>query len=116
MNETGSHAAAQVAREAAVETVCGILERFEWIVEILGRLNREATPSPGDEDLRHGCQRALTSMLAALSRIRPAPPGKACKAEKSIRRVLNTKGADQCVDRDQFERLEQLVNRILGGN
>jgi hypothetical protein len=53
-------------------------------------------------------------MLAGLSRIYPPPPGKASKAEKSVRRILQTKGANEWIDRDQFARFEQLINRILG--
>jgi hypothetical protein len=56
----------------------------------------------------------LTAMLAGLARIKPAPPGKACKAEKSVRRHFQTQAAGEVIDRDQFQRLEQLVNRILG--
>jgi hypothetical protein len=52
-------------------------------------------------------------MLAGLSRITPAPQGKACKMEKTVRRILRTKGADKWLDRDQFERLQQLVDRVL---
>lgn len=83
-------------------------------MEILGRLNRSDTPAAGDDDLRHGCERALTAMLVRLAQMKPAPPGKACKAEKSVRRHFQTKAAGEVIDSDQFQRLEQLVNRILG--
>jgi hypothetical protein len=114
MSSIASQPAPQEQRESAAEAVAGVMARFDLILDILGRLNRSDVPAPGDDDLRHGCERALTTMLAKLARMKPAPPGKASKAEKQVRRLFQTEAAGEVIDRDQFERLEQLVNRILG--
>lgn len=83
-------------------------------MEILGELGKASVPFPGDADIQHGCKRALTAMLLELSRIEPAPPGKASKQEEMARSWLQTRTAAQWMDADQLERFHHFLDRILG--
>jgi len=101
-------------RESSANAINQAMSRFPLIVEILDRLDRADIPQSGDDDIRHGCQRALTSMLAELSRIQPAPDGKISKAEKAALGQLYVQRADQLIDPDQLQRFQQFIDRILG--
>jgi hypothetical protein len=101
-------------RKRSAEAINRALTRFPLIVEILGEIDKAEVPYPGDEDIRHGCERALTSMLAELARIEPAPPGKSVKAEETALSIVQSQAAGRLVNADQLQRIDQLVERILG--
>lgn len=103
-------------RKQSAEAVNRVMTRFPLIVEILGELEKAEIPFPGDDDIRHGCERALTTMLVELARIEPAPQGKATKAEDTARTWLNLKAADRLVNADQLQRIQQFIERILGSH
>lgn len=101
-------------RKQSVEAVTQALARFPLIVEILGKLGKTQIPHPGDDDIRHGCERALTSILRELARIEPAPSGKSSKAEETAIGWLHSKMACDHLNPDQLQRIQQFAERILG--
>ena len=101
-------------RKQSAEAVTQALARFPLIVEILGKLGKAGIPYPGDEDIRHGCERAITSMLRELARINPAPPGKSSKAEETAIGWLHSQMACDHLNPDQLQRIQQFAERILG--
>ncbi len=103
----------QKARKQSAEEINRTLTRFPLLIQILAELNREQIPLPGDADIRHGCERALTSMLAELSRIESAPNGKSSKAEEAAQNWLQHPEADKLIDADKLLRIQLFIDRIL---
>ncbi len=101
-------------REQSAEAVYLAMSRFPLIVRVLGELSGSSVPLSGDNDLHHGCKRALTSMLAQLSRIQPAPGGAPSKYEDIVLGWLHDRTAEKLIDADQLERFQQLIERVLG--
>ncbi len=101
-------------RKHSAEAINRAMARFPLIVGILGELSKATIPLPGDDDLRHGCDRTLTTMLAELARIVPAPPGKFSKAEETARSWLKGENTVRLVDVDKLQRIQQFIDRILG--
>lgn len=92
------------------------MARFPLILEILNKLQSAEVPFPGDDDIRHGCERALTAVLVELARIPPAPPGRNSAAEETTIACLHSEQAVRLVNADQRLRLQQFIERILGEN
>ncbi len=103
-----------VDQKPSAEALNIAMGRFPLIVEILGNLRDADVPSPGDSDLLHGCQRALTAMLVELARIDPAPPGRSLKVSNNIRNMLHDNNVEQLIDPDQLQRFHHCIERILG--
>ena len=101
-------------RRQSAEAINHAMGRFPMIVEILGELDKATLPFPGDEDIRHGCMRALTAILSELSKIEPAPPGRSSKAEELARIWLDGEAVTQLVSADHLQRLQEFIDRILG--
>lgn len=101
-------------RKLTAEEINHALTRFPLVVQVLGELRKAEFPHAGDEDIRHGCERALTSMLVELARIEPAPPGKTSKAEESALGLFHSKAAALLVNTEQLQRIQQFIERILG--
>jgi hypothetical protein len=101
-------------RESYAMAINRIMERFAMVVKIIETIDRTESPCTGDPDIIHGCQRALTAMLAELSLMDPAPAGKSSKAEKTALAGLRANRADQIIDPALFQRFELFINRILG--
>jgi len=101
-------------RKHSAEAINRAMARFPLIVEILGELGKAQVPFPGDDDLHHGCDRTLTTMLAELARIEPAPPGKSSKTEEIARAWLKGDKTIRLIDADKLERMQQFIDRILG--
>lgn len=101
-------------RKQSAEAIHHAMMRFPLIVEVLGQLRKSEVPLPGDEDIRHGCQRAITAIMVELARIEPAPPGKATKAEASAVSQVQDPETIRLIDADQLQRMEQFIQRILG--
>lgn len=101
-------------RKRSAEAINRAMARFPLIVGILGELSNATIPFPGDDDLRHGCDRTLTTMLAELSRIVPAPPGKLSKTEETARSWLKGDKVIRLIDADKLQRIQQFIDRILG--
>ena len=112
LSQPESHPVLRTRKQSA-EEITRVLARFPLIVEILGELGKAEIPLPGDEDIRHGCERALTSMLRELGRLEPAPPGKFSKPEETVLNLMHGKAADRLINPDQFQRIQQFVERIL---
>lgn len=101
------------SRKQAAEEINRAMSRFPLIVRILGELDQSPIPLPGDDDIRHGCERALTGILSELARIKPVPPGKSSKAEESAQAWLQGDSAYQLVDVDKLQRMQQFIDCIL---
>ena len=103
----------QKSRKQSVEEINRAMARFPFVVQILGELNRAPVPSPGDADIRHGCDRALTTILSELARIGSAPEGKSCKAEDTAQNWLQIPEARKLIDADKLQRMQQFIDCIL---
>ncbi len=101
------------SRKLAAEEINRAMSRFPLIVRILGELDESPIPLPGDDDIRHGCERALTGMLSELARIEPVPPGKSSKAEEAAQAWLHSTAAHKLVDVDKLQRMQQFIDCIL---
>jgi hypothetical protein len=104
------------SRRQSAEAINRAMARFPMIVRILGELGGAAVPFPGDGDIRHGCMRALTGMLAELAKIAPAAPGRMSKAEETAVSWLHCESARELIDADQLQRMQQFIDRVLGTN
>lgn len=100
-------------RKHSAEEINRAMARFPLIVQILGELGQAPVPFPGDDDVRHGCERALTTMLSELARIEVAPAGKPSKAEEVAQSWLCSSVSGQLVDVDKLQRMQQFIDRIL---
>lgn len=103
----------QKTRKQSSEEINRAMARFPLIVQILGELGREQMPLAGDDDIRHGCQRALIGMLSELSRIQPATPGKHTMAEETAQLWLHNPDASGLIDADILQRMQQFIDCIL---
>lgn len=101
------------SRQDTADAVHEAMTRFPLILNILGELAKSQIPLPGDADIRHGCQRGLSSILVSLSRINPAPPGPATKHEQTALNWLHSREAAELIDADQLERFQHFFARIL---
>lgn len=84
------------------------------ILEILQKLERAEAPMAGDDDIRHGCERALTALMVDLARIPAAPPGKLSKADLECIEWLQSEQAVRLINADLLQRMHQFIHRILG--
>ena len=103
----------QKSRKQSAEEINRVMSRFPFLVDILGELGAAQVPYPGDEDIRHGCERALTTMLAELSRIKSAPPGKSGATEELAQSWLHHPKASHLIDADKLQRIQQFIDSIL---
>ena len=97
----------------ATEKINPALARFPLVLRILGELAESRYPLPGDDDIRPGCERAITRILSDLARIAPAEPGEPDPAEETITAWLHHKDARRLIDADRLERVQQLIDSIL---
>ena len=111
-HEPASHPT-QRTRKHAAEEINRAMGRFPLILQILGEIGRTQLPFPGDDDIRHGCERALTSMLSELARIPKAPAGKSSKAEEIAQGWLQAPASHPFIDADKLERMQQFIDAIL---
>lgn len=95
------------------DEISRVLARFPLIVRVLGELQLSQIPFPGDDDIRHGCDRALTSMLSELARIKTAPGKSPSTAVESTRSILANPAARGLVDADKLQRMQLLLDSIL---
>lgn len=102
-----------MSRKQSAENINRAMSRFSLIVQILGELGEAHFPYPGDSDIRHGCERALTSILFELARIEIAPSGKPSKAEEIAQAWLHSSEARQLIDADILQRMQIFIDFIL---
>ncbi len=100
-------------RKQSAEEINRAMARFPVVVRILGELGSASIPFPGDDDIRHGCERALTTMLSELARIGSAPAGKPTKTEETAQNWLHIPEAGKLIDADKLQRTQQLIDCIL---
>ncbi len=103
----------QKARKHSAEEINRAMTRFPLLIQILAELNQDQIPLPGDADIRHGCERALTTMLSELARIEGAPAGKPSKAEEAAQNWLLNPDASKLIDADKLVRMQLFIDRIL---
>jgi hypothetical protein len=102
------------SRRESAEAINRAMARFPLILEILGELGRTQIPLKGDDDLRHGCDRTLTTVLAELAKIAPAPPGRSCKEVEAAQAWLRDEKVIRLIDADKLQRIQQFIDCILG--
>lgn len=102
------------SRKQIADTVLHVMTRFPLVLEILGELGKSDIPAPGDEDIRRGCDRAVTAILVDLARIEPAPTGIPCQAEDATYRMLNGESGAALIGPDKLQSIHELVSRIFG--
>lgn len=100
-------------RKQCAEEINRAMTRFPLIVKILKELREAQIPRPGDNDIRHGCERALTSMLSELARIEIAPAAVSSNDEETARSWLHCPEARQFVDADILQRMQIFIDFIL---
>lgn len=93
--------------------VSRVVARIPLLSEILRMLAIDPSPHAGDDDIRHGCERAMNSILAELSRITIAPPGNPSPSEEAVRRLLDNERNESPIDPETLGRVLQSVERIL---
>lgn len=104
---------AQISRHEAAKRINLAMTRFPLILKILRELNESEVPAPGDGDIRHGCQRALTAILVEIARLDDAAPGKPSPAELIARNWLNSADAAELIDGDMLQRMQQFIDCAL---
>lgn len=103
-------------RREAADEINHVMTRFPLIVRMLRETKEAHVPLPGDVELERGCERALTAILGALTRIDPAEGGEATKAEETARDWLACRQVAALLDADQLERMHQVIESVLGAN
>lgn len=96
--------------------VSRVVARIPFLSEILRTLAIDSAPRAGDDDIRHGCERAMNSILAELSKITIAPPGNPSPFEDAVRRLLENERNGSPINPETLGRILQSVERILGSH
>ncbi len=104
---------ARTRRLDAVEKINHAMARFPLVLRILAELAQSRFPLPGDDDIRHGCERAITRILSDLARIAPADPGEPPTSDESVTPWLRSQETRRLIDADRLERIQQLIDSIL---
>jgi len=111
----GSLAVSGNEREWVATRINQALNRFELILSILEELSALDMPAAGDADLRHGCERALTSMLAEVASIEPTEPssGPPGPEERIAKAWLENRESCQLIDQERLEYLWLFIDGLL---
>ena len=107
----------QYGHEEVAREINRAMERFPLILENLEELSKSLVPAPGDAEIRHGCERAITAILAALAKIDPPigmPSAIPAGSEEQIARTwLLGDLPGQLVDPARFACLNDFIDRLL---
>lgn len=107
----------QYGHEEVAREINRAMERFPLILENLEELSKSLLPAPGDAEIRHGCERAITAILAALAKIDPpiAMPSPMPEGfeEQIARAWLLGELPGRLVDPARFARLSDFIDRLL---
>ena len=103
-----------MSREQTALAVLHAMTRFPLVLEILSELGNSTAPNPGDDDIRHGCQRAIEAILVDLSRIEPAVPGNPSEAEAETCRLIGGNSGEGLIHSDQLQRIHEFIDHIFG--
>lgn len=101
------------ARKQAVDSINHAMARFPLILEMLDVVRKSAIPCPGDRDIEHGCERALTAMLVELAKITPAASGKPGDHDKTALTWVRSEAASRLIQADHLERFQQFIERLI---
>lgn len=107
--------AAAAAREEVAQRINEAMSRFDLVLGILEELSKDVIPAASDSDIRHGYERALTSMLAEVAALTPAPrssepPG---PEERKAKTRLDDERPARLIDPDRLHIFWSLVHRLL---
>ena len=102
-------------RKRAFDSVNHAMTRFPMILEVLGKIREAEIPFPGDSDIEHGCERALTAILSELAKIKPTSPGESDERIETTLGWIHGDAAERLIQPDLLERFEQFIRRILSG-
>lgn len=85
------------------------------ILENLEELSLTLIPSPGDAEIRHGCERAMTAILSVLTKIQPAEADAASPSgeEQIALAWLVGEMPRKLVDSERFACFQFVINRLL---
>ena len=102
-------------REDVARRINDSMERFGLILSILKTLSLSVIPAIGDSDLRRGCERALTGIIASVSMIPPAesnaePPG---IQERKATGWFAGNQSLTLLDPDKLSMLDLLIDQLL---
>lgn len=104
-------------REQIALSINGSLHRLPLVLEILEEIHEtEGSGSPGDDDLRHGSLRAVSTMVERLDRITPAPhpvSGTLSVAEQIATEWLLGERPGRLIPEPLLDRLSASIARIL---
>ena len=100
-------------RKHCAEEINRAMTRFPMILQILRQFSRSSLPFPGDGEIRHGCERALTGILAALASIEIAPSDIRSNAEETALSWLSDPISNRLIDPDKLDRMQQFIDCIL---
>ena len=104
-------------REQTALTINGSLHRLPLVLEILEEIHEnQGVGSPGDEDLRHGSLRAVSTMAERLDRIDPAPPELSALpsvAEQIAAEWLLGERPGRFIPEPLLDRLSASISRLL---
>lgn len=103
------------AREAVARRINESMSRFGMILGLLEELSKEMIPLAGDSDIRHGCERALTSMLSKVAAMDPAPPSAAPPGPEEVRAktCLDGERTGRLIDPDRLHGFWSLIHNLL---
>ena len=101
------------ARKRAIDSANHAMTRFPMILQVLGEIRDGEIPCPGD--IGHGCERALTSILGELAKIKPSSPGEPDGRIETALAWIHGDAAARLVQPDLLERFEQFIVRVLSG-
>ena len=102
-------------RKLAVDSMNHAMTRFPMILGVLEAIRKTEVPAPGDRDIEHGCERALTAIMAELAKIKPAPSGEPNDRVETTLGWVQRAAALKLIHADILERFQQLIERILAG-
>lgn len=103
------------AREAIARRINEAMGRFGLILEILEQISGEMIPLAGDSDIRHGCERALTSMLSKVAAVDSASPSGAPAGPEEMRAKswLDGEKPTRLIDPDRLHGFWSLIHSRL---
>lgn len=103
------------AREAVARRINEVMSRFSLILEILEEISKEMVPLAGDSDIRHGCERALTSMLSRVASLDSASPSGAPAGPEEVRAKswLDGERPARLIDPDRLHGFWSLIHSRL---
>ncbi len=111
----GKPEATFAAREVAARRISDAMSRFGMLLDILEEISKEIIPSAGDSDIRHGCERALTTILSRVAALDPVPTSILPPGPEEIRAKAFLEGErpSRLIDPDRLQGFWSVIHGIL---